>query len=54
MHLKAIAAAFLLGLLPAAALAECSWEHRDQSVSQCPDGHVYDGTSGACVKQTTS
>ncbi|MDV7144391.1 hypothetical protein R3X27_17060 [Tropicimonas sp. TH_r6] len=55
MRPTAIAAALMLTLLPAAALAEgCSWEHRNQSVSQCPDGHVQDATTGACVKQTTS
>lgn len=55
MRLKLTAAALLLTLLPAVAMAEgCGWNHMKDSASQCPDGHVYDSTAGACVKQTTS
>ena len=54
MRLTATAAAFMLVLLPAAAFAQCSWDHKNQSVNQCPEGHAYDVTTGACVKQTTS
>ncbi len=54
MRLKVTAAALLLTLLPASVVAAgCSWEHRDQSASQCPEGYVQDST-GVCVKQTTS
>ncbi len=55
MNLKTPLAALALMLLPAMAIAEgCGFQHMNETASQCPDGHAYDKTSGACVKQTTS
>lgn len=55
MRLKATAAALLLALVPAAAMSEgCSWDHQNQSASQCPEGYTQDATTGGCVKLTTS
>lgn len=54
MRLKVTAAILLMALAPAAAFAQCSSEHRQQSASQCPEGQSYDVTTGACVQPSTS
>ena len=55
MRLKTTIAALALITVPVLASAEgCGWEHKNQSVSQCPQGQTYDGTTGTCTTVSTS
>jgi hypothetical protein len=55
MYLRTALATLTLIAVPALASAEgCGWQHKNQSVSQCPAGQSYDMTTGSCVTLSTS
>lgn len=50
MTIKTLAAAVALTLLPAFAMAECTYGK--QAAMTCADGSVYDHEAGKCVPTT--
>lgn len=51
MTIKTLAAALALTLVPALAMAECSYGK--QAAMSCADGSSYDAASGKCVPTTS-
>ncbi len=54
MRLKMTFAALAIVAVPGLAIAECSWQHINQSASQCPQGQTLDESKGTCVPLTSS
>lgn len=55
MKIKTGLIAAVLTVLPAIAVAECSWGHQKEQVTMsCAAGTVFDEASGTCVTSVSS